>query len=398
MPAYVYRARNRLGQLIAGEIVAGDRQAAQRDLSQRQLFVAELTETDERSASRKPLRAASRSALLGQLAELLHAGVPLNKALTVLADQADPGQTQAVLMAVRLEVAQGASLAEAFQNSGGGFDRLTLSMVQAGEEGGFLESALRRVAQYLEQSQELRSRTIGALVYPALLLSVSGLVVIGMLWFLIPRFTPIFSRLAQRGELPVLTTGVLWLSEALRGHQWQILAVLAGFLLLFRLAPGEPMRRWCMACAVRWPFIGPILRDVAIARFIRVLGTLLTNGVSLLRALQFAKDVMEVPQLRGAIEAALTRVADGASLVQPLSESGQFPRQLLEMIAVGEQSNQLDRMLIELADSLERQTQRRLEMLVRLVEPALLVLLAGLVLLLVVALLLPMLQLSGHLH
>lgn len=397
MPAYAYHARNRLGQLIAGEIVAADRQSAQRVLSDRQLYVVDLVESERRDASTKILRAANRAALLGQLAELLHAGVPLIKALTILADQAEPGDSQAVLIAVRLNISQGKSLAEALRSAGGGFDRLTLSMVQAGEEGGFLESALRRVAQYLEQSQDLQSRTLGALVYPMLLLSVSGLVVAGMLWFLIPRFKPIFSRLAQRGELPSLTTGVLWMSEAVRSNQWLILAALAVVLLVALHIPRARLRNWWFGNAVRWPLIGPILRDLAIARFVRVLGTLLTNGVPLLRSLQIAREVMDIPRLRAAIETAMSRVAEGATLVEPLSASGQIPRSLLEMIAVGEQSNQLDRVLIELADSLERQTHRRLEMLVRLVEPALLVLLAGLVLVLVIALLLPMLQLSGHL-
>lgn len=397
MVTFQYRAWDVAGQLRQGLLTAADRSAAQQQLRQQKLFVAELTASKQAPSTRRRIQVAERTTLLGELAELLHAGVPLMRSLEILQGQLQGSELQAIVTTIRQRVAEGESLANALREASPDFDRLTISIVQAGEEGGFLEDALRRVSTYLEQAQELRSRTIGALVYPGLLLSVSGLVVLGMLWFLIPRFTPVFARLATKGELPWLTTVVVHMSQTLRSSGSWLLVI--GFITVAALSrlPREKWSEIAQFVALRLPLSGPVVRGMAIAQVCRVLGTLLKNGVPLLRSLHISKEVTSLPRLRDALAAASVEVAAGSSLVQPLSSTGQFPRHILEMIAVGEQANQLDRVLTDLADLLERQTQRKLDLIVKLIEPALLVVLAIVVLVLVVALLLPMLQLAGQL-
>lgn len=397
MVTFQYRAWDVAGQLRQGLLTAANKSAAQQQLLQQKLFVAELTASQQVQSTQRRIKVAERTTLLGELAELLHAGVPLMRSLELLQGQLQGSELQAIVTTIRQRVAEGESLANALREASPDFDRLTISIVQAGEEGGFLEDALRRVSTYLEQAQELRSRTIGALVYPGLLLFVSGLVVLGMLWFLIPRFTPVFARLASKGELPWLTTVVINLSKSLRSSGgWLLVVGLIAVAALSRL-PRQKWREIAQFVALRLPLLGPVVRGMAIAQVCRVLGTLLKNGVPLLRSLHISKEVTSLPRLRDALASASVEVAAGSSLVQPLSVTGQFPRNILEMIAVGEQANQLDRVLTDLADLLERQTQRKLDLVVKLIEPALLVALAIVVLVLVVALLLPMLQLAGQL-
>lgn len=397
MVTFQYRAWDVAGQMQQGLLKAPDKSAANLQLRQQKLFVAELTASQQIPSTRRRIKVAERTTLLGGLAELLHAGVPLLRSLEILQGQLRGSREQVIVSTIRQRVAEGESLANALREASPDFDRLTISIVQAGEEGGFLEDALSQISTYLEQAQELRGRTIGALVYPALLLSVSGLVVLGMLWFLIPRFTPVFARLAAKGELPWLTTVVVNVSQSLRTSGGWLLVI--GFISLLA-ASGVSRKKWSefsQFVALRLPLLGPVVRGIAIAQVCRVLGTLLKNGVPLLRSLHISKEISCLPRLRDALAAASVEVAAGSSLVQPLAATGQFPRNILEMIAVGEQANQMDRVLIDLAELLERQTQRRLDLIVRLIEPALLVVLAIVVLLLVVALLLPMLQLAGQL-
>jgi general secretion pathway protein F/type IV pilus assembly protein PilC len=275
------------------------------------------------------------------------------------------------------------------------FGEMAISMVRAGGEGGFLEDALLRVAQFTEQQEDLKGRVVGAMAYPMFLATVGSLVVTVLVVFFVPKFESLFSRLRERGELPAVTDWLLWTSRML--GQWGIfiLAALAAGAWLVRArlitAEGKLLRD---KLKLQVPLLGKIFLSLAVARFCRVLGTLLRNGVPILRSLEISSTAAGNRVLSAAIHDAAENISAGESLARPLAECGHFPPTVVEMIAVAEESNSLETVLTEIADSLERHTWRQLDLLVRLAEPMMLLILAAVVLVVVIALLLPVLKMS----
>jgi general secretion pathway protein F/type IV pilus assembly protein PilC len=275
------------------------------------------------------------------------------------------------------------------------FNELAVSMVRAGGEGGFLEDALERIAQFTEQQEDLKSRTLGALAYPMFLGVVGTLVVFGLLVFFVPNFGQIFDDLREAGQLPAITSGLMWLSDSLQRYGLFLLLGmgLLGTYVRSRLATDRG-RRWADNYRLRIPLLGSIHRNLAVARFCRVLGTLLHNGVPILKSLEISRDAAGNRVLSEAVEEASENISSGDSLAKPLAASGHFPGTVVEMIAVAEESNTLDRVLVEIADGLERRTARRLDLAVRLLEPVMLLILAAIVLFVVIALLLPIFKMT----
>jgi general secretion pathway protein F/type IV pilus assembly protein PilC len=275
------------------------------------------------------------------------------------------------------------------------FGEMAISMVRAGGEGGFLEDALSRVAMFTEQQQDLKGRTTGALAYPVFLGVVGVAVVTGLIVFFVPQFEGLFERLRARGELPALTEGLLALSHAIGSWGWLLAIILigAGIFLKNKLQT-DAGRIWSDRVKLKIPIIGNIFQNLAVARFCPVLGTLLHNGVPILRSLEISSWAAGNKVLAGAITAAAENISAGQSLAKPLQASGYFPTEVVEMIAVAEESNTLETVLTNVADSLEKRTFRRLELFVRLLEPMMLLLLASVVLCVVIALLMPVLKMS----
>jgi general secretion pathway protein F/type IV pilus assembly protein PilC len=301
-----------------------------------------------------------------------------------------------VLDDVYRRVEDGASLADGMARYPRVFNELAVHMVKAGGEGGFLEEALDRVAQFTEQAEDLKSRTVGALAYPVFLATVGTMVVTILIVFFVPKFATIFDSLRSRGELPALTDGLLWLSETIRdwGLVILVIALVVGFLLRARLTT-EAGRRTADLIKLKLPLLGGIFQNLAVARFCRVLGTMLRNGVPILKSLEVSRDAAGNRILSEAIGKASENISSGQALAAPLAASGHFPITVVEMISVAEESNTLDTVLVEIADGLERRTQRRLELAVRLIEPIMLLLLAGVVLAVVLALLMPIIKMSA---
>jgi type II secretory pathway component PulF len=249
------------------------------------------------------------------------------------------------------------------------------------------------VAKFTDQQAELKSRVIGALAYP-IFLGVFGIGIVTVLViFFVPKFEAIFERLRARGELPALTEWLLWTSESIHSYGLLIAAALAGLVLLMRHQIQSDQGRLLVD---RWrlklPQAGTIYRNLAVARFCRVFGTLLAGGVPIVRSLKISSDSTGNRILSAAVNDAADNITSGASLAQPLAESGHFPPNVVEMIAVAEQSNSLETVLPTIADSLEKETWRRLDLFVRLLEPLMLLILASCVLVIVIALLLPMIK------
>lgn len=401
MPDFQYIARQTSGQQVSGVLTAGSQQEALASLASRQLFpmsvsLAESAKTQQRNVVR---RVASKhlAVFYSQLSDLLKSGVPLLRSLALLQRQTTNPALKAVLQEVHDQVADGSRLYEAMRAHPRCFSELMVSMVRAGEEGGFLEDVLKRIAVFTEHQEEMKGRVIGAMVYPVFLLVVGGAVVAVLLAWFVPKFEPMFETMREQGTLPWATTTLLGLSAWVKNY-WVIGAALAvgGFFGLqywLQTAQGKLLFDQFRLKAFG---LGRIVRSLAIARFCRVLGTLLKNGVPVLQSLRIAKDATANVVLSTSIEKAADNVSTGKSLARPLGASKLFPEELVEMIAVGEEANNLENVLIDIADNLERRTSREVEMAVRLLEPILLLIMATFVLFVVVALLLPILQSSSN--
>ncbi len=398
MPDFAYIARDLQGKKISGTISAGTEREAVALLSGQSLFPLRVTTDKTTSIWRRGRRVSGQqlAATYSQLSALLRSGVPLLRSLDVLKRQSSNVTLQEVLEDVRERVEDGATLSDAMGQHPRTFGDLTISMVRAGGEGGFLEDSLARIADFTEQQEDLKSRTMGALAYPMFLSVVGTLVVFGLLIFFVPNFGQIFEQMREDGELPRLTEALMWTSDTLK--RWGIIIlIVATLLFLMMRSQLETARgkRWADAWKIRLPIMGGIFLSLAVARFCRVLGTLLHNGVPILKSLDISRDAAGNRVLSEAIEQASENISAGDSLATPLAACGHFPNTVVEMIAVAEESNTLDSVLIDVADGLEKRTARRLDLAVRLLEPIMLLILAGIVLLVVIALLLPIFKMSS---
>jgi len=395
MVDFAYIARNAGGQRVEGVLSAGTQREAVSVLAARQLFPVEVKAAKkqaERNGSQR-VRPQAMSQFYLQLAALLRSGVPLLRSLEVLSQQTTNPALAHVIDDLHSRVTDGQSLSEAMARHPRAFSELATSIVRAGGEGGFLEGALERVAKFTDQQAELKSRVMGALAYPIFLAVFSVGIVSVLIVFFVPKFEVLFSRLRARGELPFLTDWLLWLSNTISDYGLLIALVIGVLVMLARARLATESGRWFLD---RWrlklPQAGTIYRNLAVSRFCRVLGTLLNGGVPIVNALRISSGSTGNRVLSAAINEASDNITAGESLAAPLKASGHFPSDVVEMIGVAEQSNTLETVLTNIADSLEKQTWRRLDLLVRLLEPLMLLVMASVVLVIVVALLLPMLK------
>lgn len=397
MAEFCYTARDGAGQLTSGTITAASQREALAMLAGQSIFPAELKDAAPHVERRRFRRvpAPVLAVVYGQLADLLRSGVSLLRALQVVERQVSHKALKPVLEDVRRRVEDGSTLADAMSHFEPVFGEMAIQVVHAGGEGGFLEEALSRVAEFTETQDDLRKRTLGALAYPIVLMVIGSIVMLGLMVFVVPRFDSIFSRLREQGELPFLTDALLTVSAWIRVWGLAVVVVAtAGVWWFRRWLRTDAGRWWHDKLMIRLPLAGPILLSLAVARFCRVLGTLLHNGVPILRALKISRDATGNRVLGAAIGEATEHISAGQPLAGPLGQSGQFPPMVVEMIAVAEQANNLEGVLLGVADTLERRTWRRLDLAVRLIEPILLLILAVCVLILVIALLLPMMRMG----
>lgn len=393
---FTYSAIDGSGQRILGHLNAASRGEALQVLAQQALMPLTLSQTRVTPLRGQRVKPAAIAAACSLLADQLDTGVPLLKALRVMEQQTSSAGLKTALARIAERVADGSTLADAMTEHGNLFGELEVSMVRAGEEGGFLDESLRRLAIVRERQEEIRGRLLSALAYPALLVVVGSMVVIGMLTFFVPKFEPLFESLRQSDRMPLPTTLLLTISGLLKS--WGPAAlVLIGFAAAAAgsLIPQEKMRLFRDRVSLQIRGIGPVVRSLAIARFCRVLGTLLQNGVPMLKSLEIARSATGNRVLSDTIATAAENIGAGKSLSVPLAASGHFPADVLEMMSVAEQSNKLDSVLLKLADKLESRSQLRLDMLMKLLEPLMMVVMAIIVGFLVIALLMPVFEGSG---
>lgn len=400
MPDFNYIAREATGAQVAGTLTAGSEQEALSSLAARSLFPVKIDMAKESVSQQKQVgrRVASKhlTGFYSQLADLLKSGVPLLRSLQLLEGQASNPALKFVISDVKDQVADGTRLFEAMRKHPKVFSDLAISMVRAGEEGSFLEDVLKQIASFNRHQEELRGKVVGAMVYPMFLLTVGTAIVIVMLVKFVPEFAGIFGQMQERGQLPWATTTLMGISDWLQNRWALLLLGLGGITFgLYQYLQTEDGRTNFDRFRLRSPGIGPIVRSLAIARFSRILGTLLKNGVPILSSLRIAKDATGNRILSDTIGRAADNVSGGRALAEPLGASGEFPKEVVEMISVGAEANNLEQVLIDIADNQERNTNRQLELFVRLLEPLLLLIMAGLVVFVIAALLLPVLRMSS---
>lgn len=398
MPEYTYQARNLTGEMISGSMSANTERDVVNWLSGQSLFPVKVVAGKEKQSISFGGRVNDQkiAVFYEQLSSLISNGVPLLRSLRILQEQTRIPAFKASLDDVITQVEDGETLSDSFARHPKIFSEMAVNMSRAGAEGGFLEDALQRVAKFTEEQAELKSRTVGALIYPAVLATIGTIVVTILLVFFVPKFGELFDQLREMGELPAVTDWLLWFSGALRSWGLIIIGLFAVLYMVIRVQLNtERGRRFADAVKIKIPLFGPIFLNLAVGRFCRVLGTLLKNGVSILKALEISREASGNRVLSEAIGEAAENITSGESLSGPLSKSGHFPRNVTEMISVAEESNTLDEVLINISDGLEKHTVRRLDLMVKLLEPLMLMVMAAIVLVVVVALLLPIMKMGS---
>lgn len=395
MPDFAYIARTTTGQRVEGVLSAGTQREALLALSGKDLFPVQVKASGGKvsQAGSLKVRPQAMSQFYVQMAALLRSGVPLLRSLEVLGKQATNPTMKKIVDDLHGRITEGDSLAEAMARHPKAFNDLSRSIIRAGGEGGFLEEALERVAKFTDQQAELKGRVMGAMAYPIFLMVFGVSIVSVLVIFFVPKFEALFQRLRDRGELPILTDWLLWVSDNVHRYGLLIAIVIVGAVVLARQQlMTEKGRWWLDRWRLKLPQVGTIYRNLAVARFCRVLGTLLSGGVPIVRSLKISSDSTGNLILSAAINNAAENITAGESLAAPLAASGHFPPNVVEMVAVAEQSNSLEVVLGNIAESLEKETWRRLDMFVRLLEPMMLLFLASAVLVIVLALMMPMLK------
>jgi general secretion pathway protein F len=404
MPEFAYEALASSGQRSTGTLTAGSDREVMAMLDARGLFPLNIAPAKAAAGGfsfsfGRRVSSKQMTSFYSQLADLLRSGVPLLRSIDILERQSSTPALSEILREVRARVADGTSLADAMSQHPRAFSELAVSMVRAGQEGGFLEDVLQRIAEFTENQEDLKAKVIGAMAYPVFL-SVVGFIVLNVLViFFVPKFEPLFKKLEEKGELPALTKGLMTTSHFLQG--WGGLAIVIGAVggfVAFRSWAATPEGRMLVdGWRLRIPGAGSIYLSYALSRFTRILGTLLHNGIPILQALRISKDSTGNRVLTLAIDRSADNITSGDALAAPLMACKYFPRDVVEMIAVGEESNSLDKVLVDIANSLEKRTTRNLDLFVRLLEPAMLLVMAAVTLLVVAGLLLPVFKMGSAL-
>lgn len=399
MPVFEYQAIDARGKTIKGSLDADNSRVARQRLRTQGLYATSLHEAQERrDEDKKDVlrylqsdRVAPQELAIAtrQLATLVTAGLPLVGALNALSDQTESPVLRKVIVTVREQVEEGLALHKALAEHPKAFPSLFVNMVAAGEASGTLDTVLNNLADYIESQVELRRKVRSALTYPILMLCVCTLVILALFTFVIPRITEMFER--QNVALPLPTQITVGISHAIINY-WYLLALLAvGIVYAYRAYYRSPQGRSRMDMLfLKAPIIGKLYTKVMTARVTLTLGALLQSGVGLLKAIDITRKIVQNVHIVGALEVAKEGVREGRSLAGELQKSRLFPTMVSHMIAIGEKSGALEDMLGKVGETYERDVNASLEGLTSLLEPMLMIIVGGIVLMIVVSVLLPM--------
>ncbi len=401
MALYVYRGRTAAGA-VAGEIEAADRMAALGMLRARGIVTTSIQErraaapasTFSFSLKRGGGKAKDKhlAVYTRQFSTMIDAGLPIAQCLSILAEQSESKPLREVTTQVARDVEGGAALADSFRKFPRTFDDLFVNMIQAGESGGVLDVVLQRLATYIEKAAALKRKVKSAMVYPATIITVAILVIIFMMTFVIPTFASMFKNLGA--DLPLPTRIVLWMSDFTRRYILLILAGMVAFAFAVRkYYKTDRGSQIIDAMMLKVPVIGKLIQKVAVARFTRTLGTLISSGVPILEGLRITARTAGNRVVEKAVLQARTAVTAGRNLSEPLRTTPVFPPMVVHMISVGENTGALDQMLGKIADFYDDEVESAVSALTSLLEPLMIVFLGIVVGGLVIAMYLPIFRL-----
>jgi len=400
MGAFEYIALDASGRERKG-VLEGDTARQVRQLLREQALlpvaVNEVSQTESRRkrtfSLRRGVSAADLALMTRQLATLVHSGLPLEEALLAVSEQSEKPRIRTIVMGVRAKVMEGHSLAEGLADFPAVFPEIYRATVAAGEQSGHLDTVLERLADYTESREQLRSRTVNAMLYPVLLFTVCILIVFMLLTFVVPKIVRQFEN--SKADLPVLTQGLIAISDFVRDWGLIVLGgIVLAIVLFVRWLRDPDARRRYHLFLLKLPLFGKVVRGSNTARFARTFATLTSSAVPVLDALRISGQVVTNLPMRDAVEVAATRVREGAPIGKSLGASKIFPPMMIHLIASGETSGDLETMLDRAATNQEREMDAILGAAVGLLGPIMILVMGGLVLLIVLAMLLPIFQLN----
>jgi type IV pilus assembly protein PilC len=398
MAAYAYTAINAQGFASTGELHAPTVDAAREQLRLRGLLperLEELAGAGDSSASGlfKPVKPKSLQVFSRQFATMIDSGLNVVAALTILEDQTEDQVLAAVIRELRADVEGGLLLSQAMARHPAVFNRLFIAMVEAGEAAGILDQVLERAAFQIEKETQIKRRVKGAMIYPTLVLFFALAVLTGMLMFLVPIFTDIFSQLG--GQLPALTRWVVAVSNLLRADWFVIFPMF--FVLIFGFIKGkrtEPGRRLWDRFKLKVPMkIGDVVLKVTMARFSRTLSTLVAGGVDIIKALEITGHTAGNWVVEEALEDVRHRVHEGVPIAQPLLENPVFPPMVAHMVKIGEETGELEKMLGKIADFYEDEVDASIQTLTSIIEPVMMIMVGAMVGVIILSMYMPMFKL-----
>ena len=385
MGEYLYKATTLGGQTVEGSMEGKDEESIIKSLHQMgyipiRIGTALGKESGGSRFSLLPQRVGLKHLLIftQELSTLISAGLSIDRSLEILGTLTENVKLRETVQDIVKKVEGGSSLAEALGSYPRIFSKLYVNMVKAGESGGFLETILSRLAQYLESSKEIKDQIVSVMIYPVILMIVSGGSITVLVTFVIPRFATIFSDMGQ--AIPLPTQIILTFSQIVRQYWWVGVGLIGSAYFGLRMYTQDEERRWRWdRFKLNWAVIGEIIKKIEVARFARTLGTLLQSGVSILPAFNLVKEISQNQAISRSISQVHDRLREGKGISKSLEETAVFPALAVHMIGVGEETGRLDEMLIKVAESYEENVRTSVKRFVSLLEPLILLIMGGVV-------------------
>jgi general secretion pathway protein F len=368
MSVFSYRATTIEGAIVEGVIEAADERSAIERLKNTGFIPLNIAAPKEGIGKKFSLRS-SRADLLTfttELSALLGAGLPLDRSLNILSEISESSEMKKVIDSILRSIREGSSFSDALQKHPKVFPKLYVNMIRAGEAGGVLDVVLDKLNEFLESSKALKDHVVSVMIYPSLLMVTGGVSIIILLTFVLPKFSVMFAELG--GTLPLATKLLLAFSNTLKSYWWIVLSAVVAAWVIFKNYVGSDAGRF------KWDgfklrLIGDVIKKLETARFCRTLGTLLKSGVPLLQALNNSRDIINNRVIAAAVDSVSAGAKEGKGIAVPLSETHVFPQLALSMIKVGEETGQLDVMLMKVASTYEKSLNVAIKRLVNFLEP-----------------------------
>jgi len=385
MPTFAYAGRTRSGETVTGERAADTMDAVVASLRREQVLVTQINPVKEKAAAKttgpkraRGVNAKNLAVFTRQFSVMIDAGLPLVQCLDILGTQEEDKHFASVILQTRSDVESGATLADAMRRHPKAFDTLYVNMVAAGEAGGILDTILKRLAVYIEKNVKLQGQVKAAMIYPAAVMTIAGLVVAVILWKVIPTFAELFAGLGA--ELPLPTRVVIWASNTfVKALPFMVAGVIGGVFSLRAFYATYGGRRTVDRIMLKLPILGMILRKIGVARFCRTLSTLMASGVPILDGLEITARTAGNSVLEDAIMVTRQSIERGETVSVPLEKTKVFPAMVTQMINVGETTGALDAMLSKIADFYEEEVDTAVAGLMTLLEPVMIAILGTIV-------------------